>query len=144
MEAMMHNYTLADFCKENDYGLDITGTDWDWGTYFECPASPEECKDAYDKVMYYLGTHIYIEKLVCDWYSWTTIEEFIHEHQGAFQEFVNKCFREEYIPDWDTLDPDSEEWYELFMDDVMGGLLAGSYAESEYNILYEILTKEEK
>mgnify|MGYP007070209814 FL=1 len=144
MKITIDNYTLADFCKENHDGLDITGTDWDWGEYFECEGSLEECKDGYDKVMYYIGTHVYINRLDPEWCSVTTIEEFLHEHQKTFEKFINQCYKEEYIPDWDKLDPDSQEWYELFMDEIMAGLLCGNFAISDYDLLYDCLTKEVK
>lgn len=133
---------MLQFIKQLHTGFDITGEDWDWGTYFESPETFEECNDYYDKFMYLIACNVYVIQFKSDWYTITTIEQFIREHVNTFKKFINENWREECIPNWETIEEDSEDWYEIFIDDLFEPLFNGQYCESHYKELYDLLMEE--
>ena len=135
------NSTLAETISVHG-PLDITGEDWDWGINFYCEPSLDECEDYYDKVMYLIGCNVYVTKLVTDWYTCTTIEQFVIDHKQTFIKFMQEIYRPEYIIDWDSLPEDEEEFYEEFIDGLMVPLIAGDFTESDYGVLYNLLINE--
>lgn len=134
---------LVQMVEQTKSGFDIAGKEWDWGTYFECPTSLGACKDDYyNKLMYLFGCNIYIEEYRPDWYTITTVESFIKDNIEIFKKFIEETWKEEYIPDWNSFNLDDEEFYDIFLIDVMEKLLCGSYSENDYKLLYNLFMEE--
>ena len=87
--------------------IDITGEVFDWGIAFSCHSTLEQCQDFYDKVMFLFGCNVELTKLKPNWYSQTTIENFIISHRKVFEKFMEKTYKEEYVYDWNTIKNDS-------------------------------------
>ena len=122
--------------------VDITGRIFDWGIAFGCPSSLEECRNYYDKIMYLFGCNIKLIKLVPNWFSWTTIEQFIVDHRKVFEKLMEKTYKEEYIYNWNTISNDSEEFYDVFLN-LMEDLICGGASEEDYKILWNLFMEEE-
>ena len=122
--------------------IDITGQIFDWGIAFECSTSLEKCADYYDKIQFLFGCNIKLIKLVPNWYTQTTVENFIFEHRKVFEKFMEKTYKEEYIYDWSTIQNESEEFYDIFLD-LMQGLICGNFSEEEYELLWNLFMEEE-
>lgn len=123
--------------------IDITGQIFDWGIAFECKTSLEECTDYYEKIQFLFGCNIKLIKLVPNWYTQTTVEDFIFEHRKVFEKFMEETYKEEYIYDWSTIKNDSEEFYDVFLH-LMENLICGNCCEEDYEILWNLFMKEGK
>lgn len=121
--------------------IDITGEIFDWGIAFSCHSTLEQCQDFYDKVMFLFGCNVQLTKLVPNWYSQTTIENFIINHRKVFEKFMEKTYEEEYIYDWSTIKNDSEEFYDVFLN-LMENLICGNCCEEDYEILWNLFMEE--
>ena len=131
---------LLDYVREQQGGFDISDDVFDFVNYFECYADFADCEDGYDKVMYLFGSNIKVLKFQPDWYSICNITEFIETNIDAFNEFLNQVYREEYQPqNFDRqYTSNDEEFYDIYIE-MFGYLLNGSFTDSEYNLLYNIL-----
>ena len=121
--------------------IDITGQIFDWGIAFGCSTSLEKCTDYYDRIQFLFGCNIKLIKLVPNWYTQTTIENFIFEHRKVFEKFMEETYKEEYIYDWSTIQNESEEFYDVFLD-LMQGLICGNFSEEDYELLWNLFMKE--
>lgn len=121
--------------------IDITGQIFDWGIAFGCSTSLDKCTDYYDKIQFLFGCNIKLIKLVPNWYTQTTVENFIFEHRKVFEKFMEKTYKEEYIYDWSTIKNESEEFYDVFLD-LIQGLICGNFAEEDYEILWNLFMEE--
>jgi len=132
--------------KYDNCCLDITGKEWDWGVAVCLDLEePEDESDYYCMFMHYVCINIQVTKYVPDWYTQTTIEEFLWENRDVFEPFFNENNREGYRPkDYDQIDPNEDTgFYEAYMMP-MESLISGNYSESAYKRLYKKLIEKDK
>lgn len=120
-------------------GCDICDVDWDWGIYLGIPEakSVEDCEDGYDKLMLLLALNLKTTGINRDWYTPCNVCEFIEENRKAFDRFLEEENREGCRPsDYDhELSPKKDDgYYEVYMES-MECLIAGNYAEEDYDKL---------
>lgn len=134
----------------NGEGFDICDDVWDWGIYFGCPKSFEECEskdpdmeyDWYEALMLLFALNITCTKIQPKWYSVCLITQFIKDNIDVFRKFFNENNREGYRPmDYENAEDDTVDdgFYEAYMQP-MESLIAGNYSYSDYEELYKALT----
>lgn len=128
-------------------GADISDKDWDWGIYFGIPdgaKSIDDCEDSYDKFCFILSLNLKCEGIVPDWYTPCDVCGFIEAHRKVFDRFIEEANREGYRPsDFDEplIASEDKGYYEVYMG-TMENLIAGNYAESDYEKLVRYLCEE--
>ena len=132
--------TLHQAIVKTGYGFDIADKDWDWGTYFDCPATWDECNDYYDRCCLLFALNIKVEEIRQDWYSPCYVADFLWEHRDAFGKFFDEENREGYRPcDYSDIAPDEDTGFLEAYLEPFESLLIGNYSESDYKKLYFML-----
>ena len=118
--------------------LDITGTRWDWGTCMCVDLEPGEDEDYYNKFMRLICMNIKVLKYKPDWYTQTTIEDFMWNNRDIFKPFFNENNRVGYRPkDYKGISPDADTgFYEAYMEP-LESLMVGNYTDEDYEYLYK-------
>ena len=140
--------TIYDYIKMLGDGFDIGDNTYDWGTYFGCETDYDKCTDYYDKCMYIFALNIEMLNYSKDWYSTCKVSEFISENINAFETFLNEIYREEYTPRY--LKAHGHKVNDMNIDDyfydtylqAFEALVVGNFAESDYKLLFELLTQD--
>lgn len=143
-----HRITLARAVEWAGGGVDVGDVDWDWEAYFSCKNPDDESEefvDAYDSFMYLLGELTPVTRIRADEdsKSYFVIADFsgmLWNHREVFEKFFNEQNRVGYRPcDYPGCRYDEDSgFYEAFMMPLTG-LMAGVYAEEDYQELYETL-----
>lgn len=135
-------------CRFNQIdGADICDEIWDWGIFLSCPDKGDvaDLDDAYDKFCLILCLNLTCKKFVPDFYTPCNVCEFIEAHRKTFDAFLEEENREGFRPS-DYPKPlnsnQDEGYYEVYMLS-MENLIAGNYADSDYEKLVNMLLAEE-
>lgn len=136
----MSLYQLMKLTKEDC--LDITGEDWDWGTAMCINLDSNDETDGYNNLMKLICMNIDVIKYQPDWYTITTIEDFMWDNKDVFEPWFNKNNRMGYRPkDYKHIDPKEDSgFYEAYMEP-LESLICGNYSDSDYHDLYKKLIK---
>lgn len=144
MKDTTQKNTLHSIYLASQKSRDIADNIFDWVNCFEVAeletsANKNNIDDDCNNVLLWFADNIETTSNDSD-YIHCNITEFIEENRAIFDEFLNQVYREEYQPqNIDKIESDSEEFYDYYLEDVFGGLINGTFSDSDYSLLWRII-----
>ena len=144
MKNATQKTTLHTIYRTSQNSRDIADNIFDWVNCFEVSeletsANNNNIDDDYNNVLLWFADNIEVTGQNSD-YIICNITQFIENNMAVFNKFLNQVYKPEWQPqNIEKIEPESEEFYDYYLEGVFGGLINGTFSDNDYSILWRII-----